>query len=119
MNLHRLIISLAILGSAYAVTTVDPSTPPVVMQPVATPTVAPSGEGDAAVVEIPSKEASAPAPPSTEAHPQAVAVAAQQSPAAGGFCTSGNCGPAQARRVYQVQRPQRAGLFRGLFRGRR
>lgn len=150
MNLHRLIISLAILGSAYAVSTVDPSTPPVVMQPVATPTVAPPGEGDAAVVstqpddrlwpDIPltegefaelqerlRKEIEARKTPespgevlrSTEPAPLAQVGVRISSPRGSGFCTTGNCGPAQARRVYQVQRPQRAGLFRGLLRGRR
>jgi hypothetical protein len=51
-----------------------------------------------------------------EFQPQPVAQAAHL-PAAGGFCTTGNCGPAAALRRVVVQR---AGIFRGrIFRGRR
>lgn len=108
----RLIISLAILGTAYAVSTVDLSPP---NEPAQLVTPAPVAVGEAAAGVLEQGDVSS----DVSIAPQAVVVAAQQSPAAGGFCTTGNCGPAQARRVYQVQRPQRRGLFGGLFRGRR
>lgn len=145
MNL-RPIIALAALGIAYAVGQQTSETPMQAATPSATRVAAPavdSGEGSAAGVltqpddrlwpDIPLTEEEfaelqerlrkeiearkSPAPPSKEAQPQPVAQVAL--PAAGGFCANGNCGPAQARRVYQVQRPVRSGILRGLFRGRR
>lgn len=127
-------LSLAMLGIAATVATASwmsrVESPQQVLAPPVT--VAPSvvGEATGGVLEnLPptltnaggqAEHGSRVEKPAVLVAPQAVAVAAQQSPAAGGFCPTGNCGPAQSRRVFQVQRPQRSGLFGGrIFRGRR
>lgn len=133
--MHKPIIAVITLVSAYAVANILETPTPPVMQPAATAT-APVPEA-VAVVETPE-------PPgevlrSTELAPAQVGVRIP-APRGSGFCADGSCGPAQASRQYtysadgryvlmqaadgrqfwqEVQRPVRSGLFGGRFRGRR
>lgn len=139
MNL-RPIIALAALGIAYAVGQQSNETP-VQVVPDTTRVAAPA-ESELKAVSAGAFETS-PVPNLTMTRsPDASSVKAgasgvltptehgsfdtpavtmvEASPAAGGFCANGNCGPAASRRVYQVERPQpqRRGLFGGRFRRR-